>query len=272
MRLINQSVTLLKQENSLIGAYKLIELAGRTCYKSEDRITEDSYKKFIEMLQKNNHLSVAEHGTIYLSIKEQGVDRYWYKKYQDNPYSRVDFYYDSFGEIVIVVTTNLRVIWENNWEEDLQYYFIKPSFINQRISLRIVCDRGIGNELVRHRKFSFSQESSRFCNYSANKFGNELTFIKPVWLNENNDDYSTTVFLESLKQAEDNYFMLLDEGWKPEQARNVLPLALKTELVMTGFYTDWISFLELRNSVRAHPQMRELANMITEIINEITYG
>ena len=122
-------------------------------------------------------------------------------------------------------------------------------------------------EFVRHRVFSFSQESSRYCNYSKDKFGNEITFIKPLWdINTSKEKYSSSngkssdnTFEWSLIQSEEMYFKLLQEGWKPEQARNILPNSLKTELMMTGFVTDWKHFFELRCSKAAHPQAQELA-------------
>lgn len=111
------------------------------------------------------------------------------------------------------------------------------------------------------RVFSFAQESTRYCNYSKDKFGNELTFIQPLWLE---DIDSSLDFKDCLQHSELAYFNLLDRGWKPQQARAVLPNALKTELVMTGFVSDWIHFFKLRNSDSAHPQARELAKPLYE--------
>ena len=134
-------------------------------------------------------------------------------------------------------------------------------------------------EFVRHRVFSFSQESSRYCNYSKDKFGNEITFIEPFWLKDIPVEYytrspeslmpsercdSAANFLYQLELIEETYFELIEEGWKPEQARSVLPNSLKTELMMTGFVSDWKHFFELRCSKAAHPQSQELAIPLQE--------
>ena len=125
-------------------------------------------------------------------------------------------------------------------------------------------------EFVRHRKFSFLQESTRYCRYSSDKFNNELTFIQPCWNYIKTDNYAGVdnfdgdYFEHSLKEAEKYYFMLLELGWKPEQARNILPLCLKTELYMCGFAEDWKKFFELRTASNAHPQARELAIPLKE--------
>lgn len=127
-------------------------------------------------------------------------------------------------------------------------------------------------EFVRHRVFSFAQESTRYCNYSKDKFGNELTFIIPCWTNLGEGSYNDisdlihtdAVFINSICDAEDYYLGLLNEGWTPQQARAVLPNALKTELVMTGFISDWEHFFDLRCDKAAHPQARELAIPLQE--------
>lgn len=114
------------------------------------------------------------------------------------------------------------------------------------------------------RVFSFAQESTRYCNYSKDKFNNELTFIEPCWewYNPTRDGFSE--FKTSLVNAENTYLYLIEHGWKPQQARAVLPNSLKTELVMTGFVSDWIHFFKLRNADSAHPQARELAKPLYE--------
>lgn len=126
------------------------------------------------------------------------------------------------------------------------------------------------------RVFSFAQESTRYCNYSKDKFGNEITYILPCWIDDNQvnmsldvkdicgTNYSETLFKQSLLISEKMYFGLINEGWKPQQARAVLPNALKTELVMTGFVSDWKHFFELRDAGSAHPQARELAQPLHE--------
>lgn len=167
---------------------KSIENKGRVCYKSEDRITEDSAKVFIGNILKSGHESVIEH---------------------------------------------------------------------EKISVRIVCDRGVSHEIVRHRIASYSQESTRYCNYNKDKFGNELTFIKPLFWEEGSEQYK--VWEESMQMIENSYMKLIQSGAKPQEARSILPNSLKTEIIVTMNLREWRHFFMLRTSERAHPQMREIA-------------
>jgi thymidylate synthase (FAD) len=233
-------------ELSLI--FKEIEAAGRTCYKSENFITEDSAKNFVQMLINKGHTAMLEHGTVYLTRDVRQPE--FVGKYHNNPYSRVK----EEGTIQKYhVTTNYRVIVENGWMDDLQYLCEPTEHHEKRVSVRFICDRGVSHELVRHRAFSFAQESTRFCNYSKDEFDNELTFIEPCWIKHHEEDNeeqkrrNVTFYMPMLEKAEIDYFALLNcktsdypNGWQPQQARAVLPNALKTEVVMTGFLSDWI--------------------------------
>lgn len=172
---------------------QLIEAAGRTCYKSEDQITPDSAKKFVEMIKKRGHESVIEH---------------------------------AFA------------------------------------SFRVVCDRGVTHEIVRHRLCSYSQESTRYCNYSKEKFGGEITVIEPPGL----VGMDRTIWEKAMIQAELAYLALVSGGVKPEIARSVLPTCLKTEIVWTANFREWVHILKLRTSERAHPQMREIALEIQQTL------
>lgn len=298
MKLIESSVQIIKEKDP----YKMIELAGRTCYKSEDKITEDSAKEFVDRMIKLGHGAMLEHGTIYLAclVFDGDVDNnnnltpnHRFYKYQSNKYSKVKVaQYAWSGEDVACVTTNLRVLVENNWLDDLKTYRCEPTrYHEKRITAKFICDRGVSHEFVRHRVFSFAQESTRYCNYSKDKFGNDVTYIIPSWLdlpegkytNWDNDwcDVSelkllypeadnlsdtTNRFLQSIKNAEYHYMMLLNDGWKPQQARQVLPNATKTELVMTGFESDWEGFFKLRCSGAAHPDAKKLADELRELM------
>lgn len=168
-------------------ALKHIELAGRTCYKSEDRITDNSSSSFVKKILEAGHHSVIEH---------------------------------------------------------------------MIITVRFICDRGVTHELVRHRLASYSQESTRYANYSKDKFGREITVIKPPFWPEDSPGYSE--WLAAVKRAEKAYMKLIDLGASPEQARCVLPNSLKTEIVMTCNIREWRHVLNLRCSPTAHPQMREI--------------
>ena len=170
-----------------------IELIGRVCYKSEDKITPDSARRFVAAIIKNGHESVIEHSSV---------------------------------------------------------------------SVRVVCDRGVSHEIVRHRLASYSQESTRYCNYSNEKYGGDITFIKPCFWDEGSAEYAEWEL--SCKAAEDAYNRLTALGAKPEEARSVLPNSLKTEIVMTLNLRAWRHFFKLRTSAGAHPQMREITGMMLE--------
>ena len=134
---------------------------------------------------------------------------------------------------------------------------------HEKISVRIICDRGVSHELVRHRIASYSQESTRYCNYSKDKFGNELTFIRPPWVPEEfGGNQAARAWKQAMQYAEFYYLKLLENGWTPEQARAVLPNSLKTEIVATMNLREWRHFFRLRCAPAAHPQMRQIANMM----------
>ena len=205
MKLIEPSVEILEQSSGLDGIYKQIEIAGRTCYKSEENITEDSAKGFVDRMIKSGHGAMLEHGTVYLTYRidynsnplSNGYDenrerevKLFINKYYSNKYSKVNHYNIHYANY-IAITTNYRVLVENNWLDDLQYICEPTEYHEKRITAKFICDRGISHELVRHRVFSFAQESTRYCNYDKDKFGNELIFIIPSWfktLKEANDE------------------------------------------------------------------------------------
>ena len=133
-------------------------------------------------------------------------------------------------------------------------------------SIKFICDRGVSHELVRHRMASFAQESTRYCNYSKDKFGNELTFIKPCFFEKGEQKYN--IWAISMERAEKTYFNLLSVGCTPEKARSVLPNSIKTEIVMTANLREWRHFLKLRTAQAAHPQMRELTIPLLKELKE----
>lgn len=296
MKLIKPYFEIWEQSAGLEGVYKQIEKVGRVCYKSEDKITEDSAKPFVNRMIKSGHGAMLEHGTVYsFCPTEEYVDsngdvQYYnpLEKYQNNNYSAL---VDSNEGIY--VTTNLRVLVENGWMGDLQYLCEPTEFHEKRITVHFVCDRGVSHEFVRHRVMSFAQESTRYCNYSKDKFGNELTFIIPEWCPEIREGSNKgwdpcsiydKLYLQHLQNAENTYFALLKQWdervpdkryksgfknnpWTPQQARAVLPNSLKTELVVTGFTSDWNHFFDLRargTTGAPHPQAKELAEPLME--------
>lgn len=317
MKLIKPSYEILEQGHSLNDMYKQIEKVGRTCYKSEDKITNESAKPFVDRMISSKHYAMLEHGTIYLKVLLNNElvfeDAYGennsvsaYGRYINNKYSKVNcreglenvFTTDTIEPGYAYITTNLRVLVENNWLDDLQYICEPTEFHEKRHTVKFICDRGVSHEFVRHRVFSFAQESTRYCNYSKDKFENEITYILPPWMDDlqvgvhdskvivdetisydwdtigmDEKEVQEVFFMQSLALSEVNYMDLLKHGWKAQEARNILPNALKTELVMTGFESDWKHFFDLRAygvTGKPHPQASELA---IPLLNEfITKG
>ncbi|GAU07440.1 FAD-dependent thymidylate synthase [Desulfoplanes formicivorans] len=186
MRIVEPSYTILQMpDGEQILAH--LERAARTCYKSEDKITEGSARKLIARILQVNHESVLEHASV---------------------------------------------------------------------SVRIVCDRGISHEIVRHRLASFSQESTRYANYGKEKFGKEITVIRPFFWEEDSREYA--LWLEAMEKAEEVYMALLEAGARPQEARSVLPNSLKTEIVVTANLREWRHIFKLRCASAAHPQIRQI--------------
>lgn len=188
MKIISASTEILTPDEWFNYALKLIEIAGRTCYKSEEKITSDSAAGFVKGIIYNNHQSVLEHFNV---------------------------------------------------------------------TVRFIVDRGVLAELTRHRLCSYSVESTRFCNYSKDKFKNEITVIKPCFWSEKSALYNAWKF--SCEQSEKSYLWMIKYGAKAEEARSILPMSLKTEIVMTANLRNWRHIFELRCSPKSpHPQMREV--------------
>lgn len=267
---------------------KMIELAGRTCYKSEDKIAEDSAVPFVKRMIESGHLAMLEHGTVYLkfdwgansTLVHNECDGYWWQspynspllKYKNNKFSK----YATVGSVssnektkptkVEYVTTNLRVLEENHWYGDLKYICEPTAYHTKRVSVKFICNRQIANEYIRHRAFSFAQESTRYNNYSKGKHNGELTFIAPCWPMSDN---SSMLYQNALLAIEDSYMKLISLGWSAQQAAQVLPNCLKTELVMTGYLDKdgWEHFFDLRakgTTGAPHPQAKELAEPLMQ--------
>ena len=302
MRLIDPSFEIINQPTSgdpIINAKKQIEIAARTCYKSEDKITDDSYESMYERLLKSGHTSCLEHGTIYLylEIGSPLVDSKYEEKsiivkfFTKNKYSKVVTSRSNLNGLATIptyyITTNLRVIEEQfpfgdglpKWDhhqltvsrEQLKSYIVNPqdvSKFSKRISVKFICDRAIATQILRHRVFSFAMQSQRYCNYSKGKFGNEITFIKPEY------EGKYPKFREILKQTEEAYLYLLSIGWKPEQARKVLPNATATEVFVTGFLDDWEWFFDLRARFKfgkPDEEMLRLSEPLRDKFRELWY-
>ena len=252
MNIINQSYEICKTHGyTLQDIYKDIERAARVSYKSEDKITEDSAEKMVERLINMKHYSPLEFGTVYLKFPNTSLGEVDVEKYETNHFSAVTITKDSTR----YVTTNYRVIVENHWEDDLKYMCEPTKYHQIRTTVNFITNRAVSHELVRHRSMSFMQESQRYVAYDKDKFGNEITFIRPV-LMYTDEQYKQ--IRQALSYAETAYMNLRKSGLKPQQARCVLPNATKTEIYMCGFHKDWDHFFDLRDKPYVDPQMYDL--------------
>lgn len=315
MKLVKPSFYIKEQEPGIQGIYKQIEWAGRHCYRSEDKITEDSAKPFVDRMIKSGHGAMLEHGTVYLRVEDSGLLNEIENisgKYKANKYSKVNTFITKESIAMCTtesfITTNLRVLVENGWMDDLKYICEPTEYHEKRVTVRFICDRVTGESFLRHRAIdedhptiegevtremesdinSFARESTRYCNYTKDKFNSEFTIITPPEFYDrdikehfeywgNDDDWVFRTMCSTIAETDDDKFELLDTwyfanlatqwsynrliklGWKPQQARRVIPLDIKSPLVMTAFISDWKHFFDLRCAPSAHPQARELA-------------
>lgn len=260
MKLIKQSFEFINQTDfSLVGIKKHIERCARVSYKSENKITDTSYEKFVNMLESRGHDRPLEFGTVYLTLRGDDALRNIFI-YAENPWTKIrkqviKAEYDPNIRVVLnYVTTNYRVIVENHLEEDLKYLCEPTEYHYKRYTVHMILDRGVMDEFRTHVGLSHLAESTRYCNYSKDKFGNELTFIQPCW------DIRGSNYIDFLRHAEWGYFRMLKNGWTPQQARSVLPLGIKSELISCGFKDAWENFFKRRDAPDAHPMAQEIAN------------
>lgn len=245
MKVIFPSVEIITESNPL----KRIELCGRVCYKSEDKITETSAEKFVERLIKSGHTSVLEHARLKFdySMREAVINKITHLAYSW-VWGVVNRTYDD-SEVIRINARDFFAIFPETKAAD----FAKMENADDYMTVRFVCDRAIANELVRHRVFSFSQESTRYVNYKEG-----VTFVSPYPFVENE------TWTAAMSNAEAAYVEMIENGATPQEARNVLPLSTKTELIMTGTFDQWKEMLKLRTSPGAHPQMRYLMQLLME--------
>lgn len=281
---------------------KHLEKCGRVCYKSEDKISDISSEKFLQGIIKRGHEAVLEHASFIFKVsynvykdiidKVNFVESYYFKKMylrftdfdgyivSGNVRAWRDFfrfvgvsiYMKDFIEANSILFPEFKNYSQSsfNWDE----WSIKQISVNdlvsdcqrlvhEDVSVMFVCDRGISHEIVRHRDASYCQESTRYCNYTKEKFGSEITVIQPCFFEKDSREYF--IWERNMECCEKAYFDLLDCGCSPQQARCVLPNSLKTEIIMTANIREWRHFLELRCSKAAHPQMIEVAcKVLTE--------
>lgn len=219
----------------LVGMFKHIEKAARNCYRSEDKITDDSYIRMIDMLIGRKHYSPMEHGTIYLSVSKESSDfNNIATFYKYNHYSKSVF---SIHTNTVYVTTNYRVILENDRTDDLKY-MCEPTVNHvKRYTFKVVMSIGTSREFNRHRAFSISESSTRYCNFSKDKFGSTITGCRPSWMNTA-DIPKLDAYYIAVNKCEAQYMKLLDLGATPQEARGVLPLDTATTVFYTAFDDD----------------------------------
>lgn len=281
MKLINSSFEIIEQKPGLEGMWKHVEKCARTAYMSADSITEDSYKRFLKMLYDRGHWSCFEHATVYMLYKYDNNDSIpnIVSFYDKNPYSKV-FSITHEYSTTVYITSNMRVILEHNRMDDVNNYWSEKTIYHiPRYSVRMISDIGVSREGNRHRN-SITESSTRYCNFSKDKFGKELSIIKNSDITQTefypieamhefilNEDASCTpddYWYAANKFCEFCYMKLLEKGWTPQQARRILPLDLKTEVVYTAYIDDWKHLLSLRTANDAHPDFREIAIPLQE--------
>ena len=312
MKIIHPSVEYWSQANTLDGIWEHAARCARVCYQSQPVKKRESAKDFLLRTiakngfkkDKSSHMSVLEHATVYLVVNIQNpFYPHMCYKYKDNHYSKTCNLIINDTIEGICITTNLRVIIENDWLDDLKFIANDISNHVKRYTFSFITNLGVSRELNRHRCHSISEESTRYCNYSKDKFDNGLTFIIPEWLdleecniddtdkdfihlpnqyrfdgtlaNLVDGDKNLTVegeWLAANVRAQIHYLNLLKKGWKPQQAREVLSLSLKTQVVHTAFEDDWKDFIALRSdgiSGAPHPNIKVLADKVKELIEQM---
>lgn len=305
MKILNSLFEIWEQKFGLEDIYKQIERCGRICYASEP--IEGRAVDFVQRMINSKHLSVLEHGTVYLSIpveineiggymtydaEDEDFSHAIGDRYINNPYSKTSYFKDS-TKLYMAVTTNYRVLVENCWLSDLKFLSEPTKAHDKRVTVKFVTNIGVSREFNRHRVHSISEQSTRYCNYSKDKFGNAISINLPTWLsNVSSGECSLDIrsiiesFLHTLKGtfqvnwekmdywllanlvSEHCYLKMIELGSSPQEARSVLPLDTNTELVHTAFVSDWLRFFDLRavgTTGAPHPDAKAIA---LPLINE----
>ena len=297
MKIINAQASVLVENDPI----KKIEKCGRVCYKSEDKITEDSAEKFVANIIKRGHEAVLEHASFIFQVSRSVYEdlrdivmfvenRYpvkMYLRFTDSEgyivsgnvrawrdffhFAGVPPYMDDFVESNPILFPEFKKVSSSSFREGPvrqisvnELVSTYQRLVHEDISVKFICDRGISHEIVRHRPASFCQESTRYCNYSKDGFGGEITVIKPMSFDCSDSPYR--IWKRSCENAETAYFDLLNEGCTPQEARSVLPNSLKTEVVMTADMREWRHFIRLRCAPAAHPDMRVVAGLLYDLL------
>lgn len=277
MKLIKQSFQLVDQKGfTLRDIYKHIEYCARISYKSQEKITDTSYKKFVIMLKSRGHDRPLEFGTVHLKMSSPQFDALQILLIKNKVYNDCWIKYnviDTEKESICYITTNYRYYMELcKYDKGVPEY-LDPSdnpLYPRRYTVHMILDRGVMDEFRTHVGLSHLAESTRYCNYSKDKFNNEVTFVIPSWCNSliegSKQEYSPfeingdeVEFMNALQNAQNSYLSLLKMGWTPQQARSVLPLGIKSELISCGFEDAWKNFFYRRDAPDAHPMAQEIA-------------
>ena len=285
MKIQNPQYEIWMQNPGELGIYQQIERAGRVCYKSENNTTENSAKPFVGRMTEHEHFAMLEHGTVYMTCNHGELPLYASNKFSHvNTIDGKDY-----------ITTNLRVMAENKTLEDLKYRTdFKKGKHELRITVHFTTQIAITREYNRHRANSMAEQSTRYCNYTKNKFGSEISINLPTWVkgdletndekfvelcedvaNEETNDWTPIdAWLFANQAAEFAYMKLIAMGCKPQEARVILPLDTNTELVHTAFVSDWKHFFDLRalgTTGAPHPDAKILAEPLYEEFKERGY-
>lgn len=326
MKIITPSVEILRTglETEMIRPEQFIEKVGRTCYKSEDKITDDSAAKFVSGLIKRGHEAMIEHWSLIFK-----TDPHWYEEIlsdQDllmhncnvelnkplRSFLRFTDWQTDDGDMRCIISGNM-LAWREYAKACIEGFGFMPMYmhgmirnyplffpeyqgyvpaciindilmpisaselvgdkersVHMDVTMKFICDRGVTHEMVRHRVASFAQESTRYCNYGLDKFGNEITVIRPSWCSEG--DYVYNIWMNGCRENEETYFAMMNEGASPQEARSVLPNSLKTEIIVTMNLNGWDHFFGLRCAPNAHPDMREVATMAEDLFDVVVFA
>lgn len=292
MKFIEPNFEIIPQKEGLSGVFENITRAAYTCYKTNKDVTEESAKKFTETLINSHHGAMLEHGTIYLTIPWDTTDtktKVSSVKYMKEPHTRIHWERSKEGNITTAyITTNYRVIVERGWEDDLKFMTPPTEKHEKRITVRFHMDRVGSQSVERHRVNSYAQESTRCCNYSNGKFGNEIKISVPHWVDAksaeemkktyeyrnifksyiNNDDkhYNALEYWFAANAfCEWCYMEMVKSGLPAEDARAILPLDIDSEFVMTAFESDWKYFFNLRvdgATGKPHPDIKRISEKL----------
>ena len=288
MKLVKQSFEILEQKDfSLKGIKQFIERCGRVCYKSEDKITDTSYEKFVDMLERKDHARPLEFGTIHLKMKASNFQGFIHALFSEKMFNSI-WIKCNCEDKTMYITTNYRY-YLNIIKQfpSIKNYFTEEDnkFYPKRYTVHFITNRGIMDEFRTHVTLSHLAESTRYCAYNKDRFNNEVTFIIPNWVDSikegtytkdhefppmwGYDNWMDSEWFYTMCKAEETYLTMVREYLVPQQAREVLPLSVKSELISCGFGSAWCNFFYRRCAKDAHPMAREIATSLEDKFKEM---